>query len=130
MQHNLIPRYFSSCKQILTFEQNFDPVNKLWQLWSFLLSLTAEFDRRMDREHVEDTLISDRVVLRDEFWDVSEKLKGSHLPLPWYSVYEGIVEDDICSVLRKVAQVNRHRRDFLLLRDWSHRRPWHVLRPI
>jgi hypothetical protein len=81
----------------------------------------------MDHEHVEDTLMSKRVVVTDEFWDLSSELRGGHEPLDWKVLYASNFEDDIYSVLRKISQENRHRRDFLLLRDWSHRRPWYVL---
>ena len=84
----------------------------------------------MDYEHVEDTLISKRVVVNDEFWELSNVLAGGHEPLNWNTLYSSDFEDDICLILRKISQVNRHRRDFLLLRDWSHRRPWFVLHRI
>jgi hypothetical protein len=111
---------------MLIFRQHFDNVNRLWQLWAYLLAVSDDFDRRMDYEHVEDTLISKRVVVSDEFWEVAQALKGGYQPLDWTTLYTGDVEDDTYPPLRKISQINRNRRDYLLLRDWSKRRPWQV----
>lgn len=83
----------------------------------------------MDHEHVEDTLMSERIVPLDEFWYLNNTLRGGHEPLDWDSLYVEGQEPLIYPTIRKISQVNRHRRDFLLLRDWSFRRPWHVLYP-
>jgi hypothetical protein len=111
---------------MLTFRQHFDNVNRLWQLWAYLLAVSDDFDRRMDHEHVEDTLISKRVVVADEFWEVAQALQGGYQPLDWSKLYTVDVENDIYPPLWKISQINRNRRDYLLLRDWSKRRPWQV----
>ncbi|PSS16947.1 hypothetical protein M430DRAFT_59337 [Amorphotheca resinae ATCC 22711] len=69
--YNTDPRRFS-----LIYSRHFDNVNRLWQLWAYLLAVSDDFDRRMDYEHVEDTLISKRVVVADESWEVAQALKG------------------------------------------------------
>lgn len=58
----------------------------------------------MDREHVEDSLMSKRIVGTDEFWDLSLELAGGHEPLNWNLLYSSDFEDEVCSVLMKISQ--------------------------
>ena len=95
-------------------------------LWAHLLFHGDEFERRMDVEHVEDCLIENRVVVRDEFWDLSQWMKGSgglHVP-DVSGMYEDDISENVIHVVRKISEVNRSRRNYLLLRDWDHKRPW------
>src|ERR1700709_2538155 len=96
-------------------------------LWAHLLFHGDNFERRMDVEHIEDCLIEQRVVIPDEFWEVSNWMQGTHgvqIPNPYGVPAEIVWENEVFTVLRKIAEVNRCRRNYLLLRDWSKKRPW------
>jgi hypothetical protein len=51
---------------------NSDPT---WKLWVPLFAIAASFDERSDFLHVEDVLISKRVVVFDEWYLVNENLQ-------------------------------------------------------
>jgi hypothetical protein len=91
-------------------------------LWAHLLQHADEWEERMDAEHVEDMLIDKRVVLRDEWYEL-DKLLDSTSRQPDISKMP-TSENTLYQVLPEISRVNRHRRNFLLLRDWSKRRPW------
>lgn len=117
----------------LTYLQSFDEVSRKWQLWAHLLLHAKEFEQIMNQEHVEDCLIEKRLVVEDEEWD-----------MPWGVEFLSIEEQEelghvgwglkagernygeILEVLRRISEVNRYRRNYLCLTDWSLRRPWYV----
>lgn len=77
----------------------------------------------MDVEHIEDVMIDKRIVGRDERYELDKILDGtsrrpdiSQMPADLSPVLE---------VLSEVSRLNRSRRNFLLLRDWSKKRPWY-----
>jgi hypothetical protein len=112
----------------LTNRQHFSPLGYQWILLSSLLSKADELEERLDEEHVEDVLINKRVVFDDERWEIYNELrnegydpaKGFDIPMFAGSGRQITLEP----YLRKISQVNRRRRNYLLLRDWSKRRPW------
>jgi hypothetical protein len=99
-------------------------VNNIWQLWSSLLEIADDLERRTDVEHVEDVLITKRVVVADEWWQAANEVQENSTPVDWNRAYNLIIDQPIAYFLNKISQTNRHRRDYLLLRDWSKRRPW------
>jgi hypothetical protein len=69
-------------------------------------------------------LIDKRVVGRDERYELDTLMDGtyrqrdiSHMPTNYRTVLD---------VLSEISRINRHRRNFLLLRDWSKKRPWYL----
>jgi hypothetical protein len=99
-------------------------VNNIWQLWSSLLEIADDLERRTDVEHVEDVLITKRVVVADEWWHAANEVQGNSTPVDWNRAYNVNIDKPIAFFLKKISQTNRYRRDYLLLRDWSKRRPW------
>ena len=93
-------------------------------MWK-LLRKGEDFEERMDMEHVEDCLINKRVVHDDEWYITNEM----HLPgfrLEWLTEFAGHTPSLLFGLLKKISQVNRQRRNYLLLRDWNKRRTWCV----
>ena len=69
-------------------------------------------------------------MLRDEFCDVDSFLaQQPHNRFP-STVHNLASNDDtsrykhVKAYLNNISAVNRHRRNYLLLRDWSKKRPW------
>jgi len=85
----------------------------------------------MDVEHVEDVLIERRVVVPDEEYELAELLKKNGrfftTNLIDDMVDEAADQDLVTPRLRKIEQVNRFRRNHLLLKDWNKKRPWRQL---
>lgn len=96
-------------------------------------------ERLLTFEHVEDSLMDKRVVTRDEHWEqiptLLAMLRGGppvalvaainatiHAQEPVIVEHEKITRN----TLRRITEVNLSRRNFLLLRDFSDKRPWLV----
>lgn len=80
----------------------------------------------MGTEHVEDTLIEKRVVVHDEHAHVSEYLlrQGRGVQQDPEEMYPDSDIDRIVPLLRRIGEINQRRRSYLLLKDWSYKRPW------
>lgn len=85
----------------------------------------------MDKEHVEDRLINKHLVIEDEQWDVAwaavnaSAEEQAALDRPGYGLILGETgQPRVTEVIGKISEVNRYRRNYLCLRDWSLRRPW------
>jgi len=82
-----------------------------------------EADLRSD--HVEDMHHNQRLVLEDEPWVLNNILDENYHPnsareLPYdWKEHERILAD-----VNHIQQVNRYRRNYLLLRDWNGKRPF------
>lgn len=108
------------------------PYNR-YALWAEFLRLAEKFERRMDIEHVEDTPFEKRMVVRDEWWEIHTWFKDDDnvvLPNLKDILKRGAEYEAVCSVFSRIFEVNRCRRNYLLLRDWSNRRSWYVPYPI
>jgi hypothetical protein len=92
-------------------------------LWSILVVHAWDFEIRMDFEHVEDILIDKRVVVVDEHYELDVLIDGSSRPVDLRPME--FSQDSMEDLLDEISRVNRHRRNYLLLRDWSKRRPWY-----
>ena len=101
----------------------------MWKLWTLLLSKAANFDEASDELHVEDVLISKRVVVSDEWYWVAESLQQ------WYDAEQELEsrrdteqfarhDRKVNAHLKSVSEINRFRRNKLLLTHWSGSRPW------
>jgi len=80
-------------------------------------------------EHVEDVLIDRRVVIEDEEWQayrvlIQEGLSYTPEDLENLDLTE---QELIMPRLQKIGQINRFRRNHLLLKDWNKKRPWEQL---
>lgn len=92
-----------------------------------MLRLAEEFDCLDDKEHVEDILIEKRVVVRDEWWELSNWMKHTDGMNFLTRKKEGRGEREfshVTTLLSMMSQVNRCRRNYRLLRDWSKKRSW------
>jgi hypothetical protein len=95
-------------------------------LWASLLHFADEFERRMDKEHIEDCSINKHVVVHDEKRSLINQLDEYYTPADVNETfsYSDQIDGIVCPYLRKITEINRQRRNYLLLRDWSKRRPW------
>lgn len=100
----------------------------MWKLWSALLSKAVQFEQVSDVDHVEDILVSKRVVYDDEWYAVHLLLND-----PDYNPDDELLRADPTLeaqelkaevVIKKTSKVNRLRRNKLLLTDWNNSRPW------
>ncbi|ESZ95577.1 hypothetical protein SBOR_4057 [Sclerotinia borealis F-4128] len=98
-------------------------------LWSQLLDRAADFEDRNNRYYVEDHLFENRVIAEDEHWELARLLHlTSYTPDTIKKrVPDAVQQQYVKALARKVSQVNLNRRNFLLLRDWSKKRPWKQL---
>lgn len=98
-----------------------------WKIWARLLKKADEFNAASDALHVEDVLVSKRVVLTDEWYDIHDKLLVN---LNMTQIFNNpppaldAAEDEIYGTLKGVSQINRLRRNKLLMTHWSGSRPW------
>lgn len=98
-------------------------------LWAYIICDADDFEDRMLTEHVEDVLIEKRVVLHDEPWTLArylyEKYREPNRKLPELSDLLPTQETDkVLAKIRRIGEVNRTRRNYLLLTDWCNKRPW------
>lgn len=113
-------------------------VNQKWLLWITLLERWFSFESNNDFEHVEDDLINKRVVLDDEEYLIQTELgRWNYAPedidrhrlfRPTEHSTEATIH--LWRLMRKISEVGRLRRANLLIRDWSKKRPWQVLRTL
>lgn len=113
----------------LTFSQHFGSFGNEWILWASLSEAADKFERYMDLEHVEDVLINKRIVYDDEWSQIFDLLTDEdYVPdvfdLPAIADVGSDPLPGMESNLRKIAQINRLRQSYLVLRDWMKRRPW------
>ena len=114
----------------LTFPQNFEGFGNEWILWASLSEAADKFERYMDLEHVEDVLINKRIVCDDEWSQIFDLLRNEdYIPSDVFDLPANADDGsdplpDMESNLRKIAQINRLRQSYLVLRDWMKRRPW------
>ncbi|TEY32566.1 hypothetical protein BOTCAL_0723g00010 [Botryotinia calthae] len=98
-------------------------------LWSQLLDRAADFEAKNNRYYVEDHLYDNRVIAEDEHWEIVKLMsKEDYDP----NIVKRRVPDvaqarEVKALAKKVSQINTHRRNYLLLRDWSKKRPWKQL---
>lgn len=85
-----------------------------------LLEQAEDFEDALDVEHVEDILINKRIVLDDEQYQLYHEFRRNNcVPhLNAMPLSQGDGQWLLAPHLRKISQYNRHRRNFLLLRDW------------
>ncbi|KAE8442693.1 hypothetical protein EG329_002938 [Mollisiaceae sp. DMI_Dod_QoI] len=101
-----------------------DPMSKLW---GAILKKSADFNKASDVAHVEDVLVEKRVVVDDEWYAMHEALMD-----PGYNPRDFLYKDTgeegrdqyVLEVLQKMSEVNRLRRNKLLLTDWNSTKPW------
>ncbi|KAF7956890.1 hypothetical protein EAE96_004214 [Botrytis aclada] len=98
-------------------------------LWSQLLDRAADFEAKNNRYHVEDHLYDNRVIAEDEHWVITKLISRADYDPDFVKDRVPDVEQarEVRALTKKVSQVNDHRRNFLLLRDWSKKRPWKQL---
>ncbi|KAJ8071551.1 hypothetical protein OCU04_001865 [Sclerotinia nivalis] len=98
-------------------------------LWSQLLDRAADFEDKNNRYYVEDHLIDNRILAEDEYWELTKILsqRGYNPDVIKSRLPDAAQEQYVRALARKVSQVNVNRRNFLLLRDWSKKRPWKQL---
>lgn len=102
------------------------------ELYKILFKQAARFNRLMALEHVEDVMVEKHVVTIDEDYKLDEFLDHAH-----QRGSRSIIEDEdfggrvtgngletVANILMEIERVNRRRRNYLLLRDFSKRRPW------
>lgn len=90
----------------------------------------------MDVEHVEDCLMEKHIVLPDERWQLfglmfrtsQTSQNYSYTPQDLYNFFRIWQRFEVSTyqLIRVIAQTNRLRRNYRLIRDWSHKRQWWV----
>lgn len=105
-----------------------------------LLDKEATFEQTLVVEHVEDKLINKQITAFDERVMVGagrdtltsdthpatiESMLQSYDPGRWGTR----TGERIQKLLAAISHVNRQRRNFRLLREWLHHRPWQVPSP-
>ncbi|RDL34666.1 uncharacterized protein BP5553_07794 [Venustampulla echinocandica] len=100
-----------------------------FRLWSLLLNLNGDLEHKLRREHVEDVLINKRVVVEDEWCAVHDALidENQYSANKFVSQLDRDYQNSIEPILSKIGQINCMRRNYLLLRNWNHKRPWKQL---
>lgn len=95
-------------------------------LWSQLLDRAAEFEEKNSRYYVEDHLFENRVIAEDEHWETVQQIISQYYAPDVIKDRnpDSVKQEYVKALARKVSQVNTHRRNFLMLRDWSKKRPW------
>lgn len=95
-------------------------------LWSQLLDRAADFEDKNNRYYVEDHLFDNRVLAEDEYWELTKLITvdGYDPDVVKTRVPSTVQQELVRALAKKVSQVNANRRNFLLLRDWSKKRPW------
>lgn len=119
-------------RNVLTPKQHFDRFRKANLLYAHLFEHAFRFEDQLAEEHIEDYLINKRVVLGDEKFYLAGLLEsdaeGDHIfnpsELPGIPNMQKELETIYYPMLRKISVANMNRHNFLLLRDWSKRRPW------
>ncbi|KAG4035242.1 hypothetical protein MFRU_001g00130 [Monilinia fructicola] len=98
-------------------------------LWSQLLDRAAEFEEKNSRYYVEDHLFENRVIAEDEHWETVQQIISQYYAPDVIKDRnpDAVKQEYVKALARKVSQVNTHRRNFLMLRDWSKKRPWKQL---
>ncbi|KUJ23978.1 uncharacterized protein LY89DRAFT_712928 [Mollisia scopiformis] len=104
----------------------------MWKLWSRILRKTRDFNKASDVSHIEDVLVSKRLVYDDEWFFMAETLirDPDYDPEVFLDEADPSVEmgeQRMIGILQKTAEVNRLRRNKLLLTEWSESRPWKQL---
>lgn len=95
-------------------------------LWSQLLDRAADFEAKNNRYYVEDHLYDNRVIAEDEHWETTKLIsQANYDPDVIKERIPNVAQErEVRALTKKVSQVNTHRRNYLLLRDWSKKRPW------
>ncbi|TGO55619.1 hypothetical protein BCON_0089g00140 [Botryotinia convoluta] len=98
-------------------------------LWSQLLDRAADFEAKNNRYYVEDHLYDNRVIAEDEHWEITKLISQAdyHPDIVKERIPDVAQAREVRALAKKVSQVNTHRRNYLLLRDWSKKRPWKQL---
>ncbi|TGO10976.1 hypothetical protein BTUL_0120g00140 [Botrytis tulipae] len=98
-------------------------------LWSQLLDRAADFEAKNNRYYVEDHLYDNRVIAEDEHWEITKLVSQANYDPDFIKdrVPDVAQAREVRALTKKVSQVNTHRRNYLLLRDWSKKRPWKQL---
>ncbi|TGO24385.1 hypothetical protein BPAE_0104g00150 [Botrytis paeoniae] len=98
-------------------------------LWSQLLDRAADFEAKNNRYYVEDHLYDNRVIAEDEHWEITKLISKADYDPDFVKdrVPDVAQAREVRALTKKVSQVNAHRRNYLLLRDWSKKRPWRQL---
>jgi len=88
----------------------------------------------MHIEHVEDTLIEQKIVHGHEAYDLYRAVfeNDTRNGRDWNpriayrnpGLYQLYHDEYIYDIVRKIQEINRRRRNYLLLWDWMKRRPW------
>ncbi|KAI9644903.1 hypothetical protein NHQ30_006937 [Ciborinia camelliae] len=98
-------------------------------LSSQLLDRAVDFDDRNLRFYVEDHLYENRIIAEDEWWEMVKMMtRRNYDPSTVKNRVPHFAKAKHAQALaRRMSQVNLNRRNFLLLRDWSKKRPWKQL---
>ncbi|TGO63454.1 hypothetical protein BOTNAR_0100g00140 [Botryotinia narcissicola] len=98
-------------------------------LWSQLLDRAADFEAKNNRYYVEDHLYDNRVIAEDEHWEITKLISQANYDPDFIKdrIPDVAQAREVRALTKKVSQVNTHRRNYLLLRDWSKKRPWKQL---
>ena len=91
-----------------------------------LLRLENTFEKQLTVEHVEDKLISKQIIPMDELAIIQQSYTPENIMQGYADIQGEASRLDILihALSRDVAFVNRQRRNFRLMRDWSGLRPW------
>lgn len=94
-----------------------------------LIRSEDEFERELAKEHIEDTLIDKQISALDE--TRAMPLGQHHRYTPRFMQHRLNEGGDLDRtnkfvgvVSRDMGIVNRHRRNWRVMRDWVNRRPW------
>ncbi|KAH6675483.1 hypothetical protein B0J14DRAFT_691429 [Halenospora varia] len=112
-------------------QTNSRPLGVDWILWLDIFTTNADLEHKLLEEHVEDVLISKRVVHLDEWYSTGERLI-SDLDYDYKDIYRSGVRNlphikPSLALIKQISEINLHRRNNLLLRDWNKQRPWYQL---
>jgi len=91
-----------------------------------LLRMEDVFESRLAVEHAEDKLINKQFPLLDEN-NLTKSEIGSFkqfLPCILTENPDNKQENNAYTLLSEISLINRSRRNFRLLRDWTGKRPW------
>ncbi|CAG8955381.1 hypothetical protein HYFRA_00011365 [Hymenoscyphus fraxineus] len=101
------------------------------ELWTDLHLVADEVRQRMGKTHVEGVLLERKIVLKDEWWQMYKLLENDTEPYGptggnWWSHFDWQSINDngnFVKGLERMEDLNLLRRNNLLLRDWSGRKP-------
>ncbi|CAG8974253.1 hypothetical protein HYALB_00009742 [Hymenoscyphus albidus] len=108
-----------------------DPHERRLELWTDLHLVADEVQERMGKTHVEGVLLERKIVLKDEWWQMYKLLENDKEPYGptggnWWSHFDWQSINDngnFVKGLERMEELNLLRRNNLLLRDWSGRKP-------